>query len=56
MDYSGTLLLRRLIANSRLGSNFYETDIPIDIDNNLINSVVDFSESTYMFYLSSRSR
>lgn len=56
MNYSGTMTLNKIVSNSRLGSVFSTGIIPINTENNTINSIVNFSEATYTFYLSARER
>jgi len=54
MSYSGELNLKKIVSNYRLGSNFGNELIPYG--DGSVNSIVNFSEATYTFYLESRRR
>lgn len=53
-NFSGTMVLQKIVSNSRLGSTF--TTSNISFNNNVASSVVNFSESTYTFFLVSEKR
>lgn len=54
MNYSGTMRLHRIVSKSRLGSQFNTQNI--SFNDGTINEVVDFSEATYLFYVTAEQR